>query len=496
MPAKEKSNKRVEFPAKLKVKEKSLRKNWKTITRTYKLITPMFGGGFEAAKYDPITSIRASSIKGQLRFWWRAARVGQFYSLEELKKAEDLLWGAAAGDNTEVGEARIKIHVEIPDRQALISNAKLAFTTNHKGSIIPDNQVAPGYISFPLRPERRQRPSKKVVMPSRLVSDFSLEITYREESLSINTSNPSAKQTMDTDKELLSALWAWETFGGIGARTRRGFGSVTCIEGSKIPVEGAFNSAKGVTDYIELGLKKYVSEKALVLRGDEIAKVPRLPNASPNLSQLLKVNSASNPIAAWKSIITKLREFRQARPGRGRSFWPEPDVIRSPTKANMYLGRHVPRATFVRMDSFPRAQFGLPINFEFFFRHAGNPDQEKRYDKNGVLNPALRVVKAKDPWGTILRPEKLERLASPLILKPLLLNGKAYSLAIILQATGVEQLPNGLVLATPFKDPKDRDNKFRWPVNHTITNADATNIVPLDRKSNPTDILKAFLETL
>nr|HID14673.1 type III-B CRISPR module RAMP protein Cmr1 [Anaerolineae bacterium] len=66
--------------------------------RIYKLITPLFGGGAEPQKPDEVTVIRASEIRGLLRFWWRATRGGQFGSLDELRCAEEAIWGSAAGE--------------------------------------------------------------------------------------------------------------------------------------------------------------------------------------------------------------------------------------------------------------------------------------------------------------------------------------------------------------------------------------------------------------
>ena len=65
--------------------------------RRYKLITPLFGGGVEPQKADPLTTVRASEIRGHLRFWWRATRGGQFNGeLAKMKVAEEKIWGSAA----------------------------------------------------------------------------------------------------------------------------------------------------------------------------------------------------------------------------------------------------------------------------------------------------------------------------------------------------------------------------------------------------------------
>ena len=73
------------------------KKNGETIireTREYELITPLFGGGAENKKADEVSVIRATEIRGHLRFWWRATRGGQFSTIEELKKHEDAIFGS------------------------------------------------------------------------------------------------------------------------------------------------------------------------------------------------------------------------------------------------------------------------------------------------------------------------------------------------------------------------------------------------------------------
>src|SRR5260221_14040443 len=49
-----------------------------TQIREYQLITPLYGGGVKPTEPDPITVVRATEIRGQLRFWWRACRGGEF----------------------------------------------------------------------------------------------------------------------------------------------------------------------------------------------------------------------------------------------------------------------------------------------------------------------------------------------------------------------------------------------------------------------------------
>ncbi|HPU57120.1 MAG TPA: type III-B CRISPR module RAMP protein Cmr1, partial [Verrucomicrobiota bacterium] len=46
----------------------------KTLTATYRIVTPMFLGG---ANPESQAELRISSIKGALRFWWRALMWGR-----------------------------------------------------------------------------------------------------------------------------------------------------------------------------------------------------------------------------------------------------------------------------------------------------------------------------------------------------------------------------------------------------------------------------------
>jgi CRISPR-associated protein Cmr1 len=139
------------------------------------------------------------------------------------------------------------------------------------------------------------------------------------------------------------------------------------------------------------------------------------------------------PIDAWKQVIGCLQKFRQGeevgrnrgsgnRPGRSR--WPEPETIRRVTERRS--PRHA-RLAHIPNDAFPRAEFGLPIVFHF--QGEGEPPD------------------------TVLYPLGAERMASPLILKPLALaNGKAVPLILQLispSLTGVELKRGSTALELP-----------------------------------------------
>ncbi len=389
-----------------------------TQVREYKLITPLFGGGVVPGECDPVTVVRATAIRGHLRFWWRATRGGQFNGdLKAMYEAESLLWGASS---TPDKPRPSKVEILILDARK--GKPEQPYTDRFR--TLPEWRDL-AYAAFPLAPVG-DKPAGSVVKDV----FFKIQITYPEQ--------------YRADVE--AALWAWETFGGIGARTRRGFGAIrlVTVDGKEPPLP----NSQSIENIIRQGLQKYVAQ------GTPPANVPHLSQ----ITTLKVTKPFKTAHEAWAHLIVKLKNFRQSRnqgmqnrPGRSR--WPEPDAIRQLTQQSC-PSHSKPLLT---IDKFPRAVFGLPIIFHF--KDTG------------------------DPEDTTLTLKDHDRLASPLILRPYeCADGKAVGIALVLEGTGI---PNGwLVLSTPNGD---------FPVQHRLAPNEAQSITPLN--NNP-DVLKAFLNTL
>ncbi len=74
-----------------------------SITFECEVITPMFLAGADGVTPE----LRPPSIKGALRFWWRAMH--GHLSLEELKKQEEEIFGGAAGETGKKSSIRIRV---------------------------------------------------------------------------------------------------------------------------------------------------------------------------------------------------------------------------------------------------------------------------------------------------------------------------------------------------------------------------------------------------
>jgi CRISPR-associated protein Cmr1 len=367
------------------------------LQKTYeiKLITPLFGGGVEAGENDPITLIRPPSIRGQLRFWWRATRGAACETVEELRQREAEIWGS-----TEI-PSPVTVNVEFEHQNKGVPEAVGKFegkkTRNERGEIEIRHsfvfaQDIPGYAAFPARPQYDN--GKSLAQNNDAITRVRKNITFR---LCLDF-----PKLIEADIE--TALKAWVNFGGLGARTRRGWGALYCED-----------LAPESTDSLEGFLQ------ALNHKNTAPFPWPLLYHAHYLLSGL-----KNNASASWQEGISKLQAFRQSPPiGRqtgtgkkhGRSNWPEAEAVRNlvfaqrkttgmfqgSRSANRPRGWHDPDAKLVRLGQnpvyFPCAEFGLPIIWEI--------KDESLSTRRDNLKPTLQYDKDHD------------RLASPLIIRPI-----------------------------------------------------------------------------
>jgi CRISPR-associated protein Cmr1 len=409
--------------------------------RHYRLITPLFGGGVETGRSDTEWPVSGKAIRGQLRFWWRATRGGLCDTVADLKEAEDERWGAT-------GQPSPIIVVVGSQRSGNLQHAfKGRWRRNTRGNwawqFRGDDTVAPVYAAFPLRPEEDEsrRPALDDSRRETPWADYGAVLQGVEFVLRLEY--PAGLRA-----DVEAALWAWETFGGVGARTRRGFGAP-----SLVAVDERLVAITDATAHILDGLRHHVVEGTWP---DGVTHVSR--------SLRFKVTSLS-----WQALIRRLQDFRQARsPGDepnapSRSRWPEPDAIRRITgKWSRHRG-HNPVHPVER--KFPRAVFGLPIIFHF---------------KDGLEGPG--DTRDRDPYDTTLQGPEHDRLASRLILRPLECKNGIVGLAAILD--GPNGPPGGLRLKGGPGNPV---------VFSDLTSSEARSIPPLNGRVNA---LEAFLESL
>lgn len=366
------------------------------------LATPLYGGGVRPGVIDETQPIRAAGLRGQLRFWWRIAN-GPFESSQEMFQRESAIWGGIASNGPAASKVVVRVEAEVPTPQQ---------GTQTHVTHVKDLADYPPYALI-LEPKAN---------PAVLRADFTFRLGFR-----LLPQLDGAQR-----HEFQQALRWWASFGGVGARTRRGLGAVR-VEGLE-PVTAEEVQAKGG----QLRLRDGKGE----------------------------TGSAGQ---AWKSSVDRLQQFRQGEgvgrnrrgPGEktpGRSLWPEPDAIRR--ESGMHARRHAPEHP--AGDVYPRAAFGLPIVFHF--KDEG------------------------DPKGYMLQPnDKRNRMASPLVLRPYW-NGHRWQPAALL-LPGWEQ---ALEVEVAFGNGADRP---AWPRDSAERSRLASQIKPLDgRGEDPLSAFMTYFQ--
>ncbi|WP_237667752.1 type III-B CRISPR module RAMP protein Cmr1 [Vibrio sp. V33_P6A3T137] len=77
---------------------------WESYSCT--LVTPMYGGGVKAGEVDNDMPIRASAIRGQLRFWWRIACGVK--DPEVMRENEEAMWGGIS-DKAKASQVQVRV---------------------------------------------------------------------------------------------------------------------------------------------------------------------------------------------------------------------------------------------------------------------------------------------------------------------------------------------------------------------------------------------------
>lgn len=411
-----------------------------------RLLTPLYGGGVTAGEIDRQMPVRATAIRGQLRFWWRLLnrRRPAFCSdgqpdSGKLFVGERALWGGLGDRDATASQVLVRCEID-PAPEPVAVHVFRPDPKEPGKTIIQWQKWASPYALFPGQGKAGQggggTPAAQVIRDN---LRWSVLWTVRVAS--------DDSGYAETVRQVEEAFRWWATFGGLGARTRRGLGAFAVTD-----VTGADFS--------------YVSADEVARAGLQLVLGKPRPDAN----------------TAWQEAIDVLREYRQGvgvgrhppshghRSPAGRSRWPEADALRR--IVGKHAANHPP--THPAGDVFPRAAFGLPIIFHF--KDAGEP-------ADSVCLP-------------LSTGSPRTRLASPLILRP-------YPAASGRWQPAVLRLPDEHVWAMGVSIEKSKGARSArllksfaagawWPVPHSAALAGALASTPLAGVAN--DVLDGFLD--
>ena len=201
------------------------------ITATYRIVTPMFIGD---AKQEA-NGISPNSVKGALRFWWRALNWGKFLkkaeneadALRQLHKREVELFGGLPETvkNEQTGKTettggqgafllRVVQNIETKD---ILDKGSLDKTFNLKENPWQSYLMGLGLMQYDKDKKQNFYQRSAIVNGS-----FTVKIYCKPCS-----SDPSKKrEQLKQLSELKNLLLIWGLLGGLGSRQRKGLGGI------------------------------------------------------------------------------------------------------------------------------------------------------------------------------------------------------------------------------------------------------------------------------
>ena len=203
--------------------------------KTYEIeiITPMFLGSADPKEAE----LRIPPIKGMLRFWWRATCA--INDISEMKKKEDEIFGStkikssfsvSLGLNDEL-KSELKSELKFDVYKEKAGNFKV-----HNNDVNILDYLSYGTYEY-IKGKGNQY-NKKHLIPT---AKFNIRFCF---------------YNSQYKAEVMKAFKCLLSFGGLGAKTRNGFGSIYCIDKD---INSLYSDIKDIKDFCEGEPKEYTS---------------------------------------------------------------------------------------------------------------------------------------------------------------------------------------------------------------------------------------------
>jgi len=203
---------------------------------TLRLVSPAFIAGTDKAHPE----MRAASIRGHLRYWYRAARGASIDNAQELFKQE----GKAFGSTEEGNKFTLLVLPRQPDQE----------------------DRPPSVAMLPHKSSSRDRSETKALKAD-LVYDLSL------------ISRPG----QPVSKHIVPSMVIWSLLGGLGRRSRRMFGAIRIQPKKGTPAQEAWYDSPKSADDLASTIREVLGQA--VKADDKLKdKIPDFPTLHPSHS--------------------------------------------------------------------------------------------------------------------------------------------------------------------------------------------------------------------
>lgn len=166
----------------------------RTITATYRITTPMFCGG---ADPEQSAELRLPSFKGALRFWWRTLMWGEVKDSKGLQKREAELFGSS---DQSIGRSKVSLQIKSKNLGKTMKPKEVFERGELKGA---------QYFGYGVMNHRGE-------LQRGMIRGGEFTVIARL--------HPSVTEKKG---EIINALILLGTVGGLGSKSRKGFGSLT-----------------------------------------------------------------------------------------------------------------------------------------------------------------------------------------------------------------------------------------------------------------------------
>lgn len=179
------------------------------IEATYSVVTPLFCAGADSKTPE----VRLPGFKGVLRYWWRAlawSRCGG--DLEVIRREEDRLFGSAGG-----GQSRVLMRWASPPEPTPIPVDEV-LKVRAGGEVVGDGARYLGYGVMEAFPRKNKRTGQRTAagqLTRACLAPFDFTVQMRGRDLN--------EQELTSLRDALVALGI---LGGLGAKSRKGYGSL------------------------------------------------------------------------------------------------------------------------------------------------------------------------------------------------------------------------------------------------------------------------------
>ena len=231
--------------------------------------------------------INRTTLRGQLRWWWRVIH-SNFLEPSDLLKLESLVWGLT--------DTSSPIRIEISPLSEL-RPTMINFKSNEMK-----------YVSFGMWQMKDNQ--NRYYLPPGTKYDFAI---YCQERKDEKGNTIISKE--EIEKQVKFALYLLTTYGGLGAKSRKGFGSVVLTE--KLKIKNNNGQEKEIDEDIIKSESKKLRES---LKNKRLIEKINNYNDWPFISYNIKAIKANNTLETLKELSKAYYDFANTRNGYYKSI--------------------------------------------------------------------------------------------------------------------------------------------------------------------------------